>query len=198
MKKKILAINGSYRKKGIISQIMKNTIDSAIEAGAEVEEIFLLDLKINFCTNCRVCTQTDGKTPGKCVIKDDMPEIIKKIEEADGFIIGAPVNFYNINALTRKFMERLVVYAYWPWKKPGPSYRVTRSKKAILITSSAMPGIMGRFLTGAMNALKEIAKTIGAKSIGTIFVGLISDAPDKKISESTIKKARKLGRKIAN
>jgi hypothetical protein len=70
-------------------------------------------------------------------------------------------------------MERLVAYAYWPWDKPYPKFRKQglTQKPAMLISSSAAPSWMGRWLFASGRQLDTAAKTIGAKSVGTLFTG---------------------------
>lgn len=64
---KILAINGSYRNEGITDQTVDALAQAAKAAGAEVEIIFLREYPIEFCLNCRACTQHPGVAPGECV-----------------------------------------------------------------------------------------------------------------------------------
>ena len=42
------------------------------------------------------------------VSNDDMKTILAQYKDADAIVFGAPVNFYNVNAVTRRFIERLV------------------------------------------------------------------------------------------
>lgn len=58
---------------------MDAILDGAKDAGAEVEKIQLLDRYIEFCTNCRNCTQNSGDKRGQCVLNDDMNDILLKI-----------------------------------------------------------------------------------------------------------------------
>lgn len=200
MSGKIVGIVGSYRKDCIIDSLVSEVLSAAEERGAETSKIYLIDKHIGFCSNCRSCTQLEGTGYGQCVQDDGMEEILMELESADAIVIGAPVNFFNLNAVTRQFMERLVCYAYWPWgKQGGPSIRASeKKKKAVLITSSAMPGIMGRIFTGAMRALKIMAKMLGAKPVATIFVGMIAVDEKQRLSGSALKKARKAGQKITS
>jgi len=108
MAKKIVGIVGSYRKGGNVDALVSEVIDAASAAGAETEKIYLLDKRIEFCTNCRACTQAPGKTPGECVSDDDVAGIVEKVMASNAVVIGTPVNFSNVNALTKQFMERLV------------------------------------------------------------------------------------------
>ncbi len=171
---RILAINGSYRPGGAMDQALETAARAAREAGAEVEVVHLRDTPIQFCKNCRACTQAPGESPGHCVQEDGMADLIARIEAADAFILASPTNFYSVTALFKRFMERLVVYAWWPWGRPAPKFRKTAGKKAMLIASSAAPGIMGRFFYSTLRQLRETARTLGAKPVGSTFIGLVS------------------------
>ncbi|MGB5309530.1 MAG: NAD(P)H-dependent oxidoreductase, partial [Arenicellales bacterium] len=65
--KKILAINGSYRDDGITDQTVNKMLNTVKAFGAEVELVLLRDYPIEFCLNCRECTQLPGDTPAECV-----------------------------------------------------------------------------------------------------------------------------------
>lgn len=191
---KILSINGSYRDDGITDQAVEAAVTALRASGAEVETIALREYPIEFCLNCRACTQEPGHTPGECVHDDGMRELVRKIEEADGYILAAPTNFGSVTAVFKRFMERLIVYAYWPWGAHAPKFRKVGlpQKKAILISSSAAPGILGRFLYNTPKQLRMAAQTIGAKSVGTLFTGLISKEADAGLPERTRRKAEAL------
>lgn len=183
--KKILAINGSYRDDGITDQAVNKMLSAAKAFGAEVELILLRDYPIEFCLNCRECTQLPGDMPAECVQHDGMKQLVDKIESADGYILAAPTNFGSVTAIFKRFMERLVVYAHWSWEMNAPKYRKANSvkKKAILISSCAAPGVLGRWLYGTHSQLKMTAKTIGAETVGTIFTGMISKQPHPALPE---------------
>lgn len=196
---KILGIVGSYRKNGVIDRLVTETLAGAEAAGAETKKIYLIDERIEYCTNCRQCTREPGEEPGRCIHSDDMTAILNDWKESDALVIGSPVNFFNVNAVTRTFMERLLVFAYWPWGKPGPAMRSRdRQRKAVLITASAMPAWMGRMFTGAPRALRIIAKTMGARPVRTIFTGMIAMREEQEPSKKAIRKARTAGRCLVN
>jgi multimeric flavodoxin WrbA len=181
--KKVLAINGSYRDDGITDQTVEALAQAIEAAGAEVEIILLREYPIEFCTNCRACTQQPGAAPGECVLQDGMKDLINRIERADGFILAAPTNMGSVTALFKRFMERLAVYAYWPWDMNGPQYRKAQGprKKALLVSSCAAPGILGRWFFGTNKQLKMTAKTIGADVVGSLFTGLIAREQQPKL-----------------
>jgi multimeric flavodoxin WrbA len=182
----LLAVNGSYRDDGAIDQAVEVAVQAARVAGATVEVIQLRDFQIEFCLNCRHCTQLPGEAPGECVHEDRMRELVRKIETADGYILASPTNFYSVTAIFKRFMERLVVYAYWPWGAHAPKFRKRKAaKKAMLIASSAAPGLMGRLFYTTLKQLKMTAKTIGAKPVGSIFIGLMSQDEHPELSDKT-------------
>ena len=81
----VLVINGSYRDDGITDQAIEVAVATLKKAGTKTEVINLRDYPIEFCLNCRECTQQTGPTPGKCVLVDGMQALIDKIEAADAF-----------------------------------------------------------------------------------------------------------------
>lgn len=175
-KRKILAINGSYRNGGITDQAVADILEILRATDADVEHIKLRDYPIEFCRNCRECMQQPGDAPGQCVLNDGMAELIQKIEDADGYVLAAPTNFSSATALFKRFSERLAVYAYWPWGKPTPVFRKakTRKKPAIIVSSCAAPGILARLTFATNSNLKVAAKTIGGKVVGSMVTGLIA------------------------
>ncbi|HOW34993.1 MAG TPA: flavodoxin family protein [Candidatus Omnitrophota bacterium] len=201
MTKKIIAIIGSYRKNGITEQIADAVLEGAREKGAQIEKVYLLDKHIEFCTNCRSCCKENlAAKRAACIIKDDMGELLDKIDAADGVILASPINFYTITALMKRFVERLIVYAYWPWEQAAPKPRVKKSpdKRAIVVTSSACPAIVGRFLMpSALTILKVSAETFGAKVVKNIYFGMVNQSEQQKLNQRQISLAQSAGRTLA-
>ncbi len=196
--KRILAINGSYRQGGITDQTVNALAQAAESIGAQVEIIALRDYPIEFCLNCRTCTQKPGERPGECVLKNGMASLVEKIDSADGYILASPTNFYTTTALFKRFLERLVAYAYWPWGMKAPRYRKSGipRKKAIIVSSCAAPALIGRCVYGTNRQLRLAAKTIGAYVAGSIVTGLISQEPQSILPERARKRIPKLASKL--
>ena len=194
----ILALNGSYRDDGITDQAVEIMADTLRSVGAQVEVILLREYPLEFCRNCRACAQEPGEAPGTCVLDDGMDALVEKIEQADGYILAAPTNFYSVTALFKRFMERLTVYGDWPWGAPAPRFRKARAakKKAVLVSSCAAPGIMGRWMYHSRSQLKMTAKTIGAAPVGTLFTGLVASHPRTELPEPACRRARALAAKL--
>ncbi len=200
MAKMIIAIVGTYRKGATIDTAVDELLRAAQQQGAKTEKIFLLDKKIEFCTNCRICVQKAGQKRGDCVIDDDVRQILDKIDSADGIVLAAPVNWFNITAVMRKFIERLLPYGYWPWGKAMPKGRIKKlTKKAVVITSSGAPSWLGRiFFRNALYTLKAAAKCFGARPIKILYFGPAALTEKEILSQKNKLKAYNAGKKLAS
>ena len=195
---RVTAVLGSYRTSGVIHQAVDEILASAKENGAEVTKIDLLDKHIEFCTNCRSCTQKEGSIRGKCPLNDEMSSILEEIERSDALILASPMNFWTVTAIMKRFIERLICYGYWPWKGASPKNRIIqKNKRAVLVMSSAAPSIMARLLSSMVSLLKTAAGVMGAKTVGILFIGLCAQDSDYQLSERIKKKARRMGKKLA-
>jgi multimeric flavodoxin WrbA len=201
MDKKIIAINGSYRKGGINDQFIDAVMGFAGQRGVQTEKIYLTDKHIEFCINCRKCASDDrSKRFGECVFNDDMRGIIEKIESADRIILACPVNFSTVTAVMKQFVERLICYGYWPWEKCIPSNRIKkkdRTKRAVVFTSSGCPAWLARFLMpSSLNILKSVATILGAKVVKAIYFGGVCMAQDQKLNKKQLKQAQKAAERL--
>jgi len=171
--KQVLIINGSYREEGFTDAMLGIMEAKLKEADIHVDTVVLRDTPIEFCRNCRHCTQVLGETPGECVIDDGMRALVHRLEAADGFIFASPTNYGTVTALFKRFLERMVVYGYWPWGSPSPKYRKKETKAALCISSCAAPSLLGRVDYHTLKALKMAARNVGAKVVDTLLVGLV-------------------------
>jgi NAD(P)H-dependent FMN reductase len=192
----ILLINGSYRDDGITDQALQRMVQTLESGIARVDEIVLRERPIEFCHNCRACTQSPGPDPGHCVIDDDMHRIVADIERADAIVLAAPTNFGSVTAVFKRFMERLVVYAYWPWEQAYPEYRKPAVKPALLVSSSAAPGVLGRWMFGSVRQLNTAARTMGARPVGTLFTGTIAATPGQQLPAPAARRAERLAGRL--
>ncbi|HPQ45580.1 MAG TPA: flavodoxin family protein [Syntrophales bacterium] len=105
--KTVLALNGSPRgAKGNTEKILQPFLDGVREGEASAETLYLKDLDINECRGCYACHM---KTPGRCVIKDDMEMILGKIMKADILVFATPLYVFTVSALMKTLMDRLIV-----------------------------------------------------------------------------------------
>ena len=198
MSRKVVAINGSYRKGGVTDRAVEAILEGARAKGAETHSISLTEQQIEFCTNCRQCVQAPGAARGKCVQQDGLEAILAEIEAADAVVLASPVNYYNVTAIYRRFLERLIGCTYWPWGKSAPGMRSKpQRRKAVLVSAAGMPGFLIPLATGAPRALRLTAKMLEARPVGCLWVGLASGEAHPALSARTMGKARRLGMKLA-
>jgi len=196
---KITAIVGSYRKGGVVDSAVDAVLAAARDEGAETAKIYLVDRHIEYCANCRTCTQQPGSERGDCVLDDDVRGILDEIARSDAVVLGSPMNFGTVTAVTKAFIERLVCYAHWPWGGMAPKIRSTRKdKRAVVVASSAAPALLARMTSGMVGLMKKAVGLLGAKPAGVLFVGIAAMQQQPRLSERTLRKARRLGKRLAS
>ena len=119
--KNVLILAGSPRKKGNSAALCRMFAQGAEEAGSKVETIFLRDKKIGFCLACYHCRDHGGV----CAIKDDMAEILDKMNAADVIVMASPVYFYSVDAQMKALIDRCV--ARWRTIKNKTFYYIMTS-----------------------------------------------------------------------
>ncbi len=85
---KVLLISGSPKPNGNTAQVLEECAKVIREAGVEAEVVSFAGMKIEACIACMKCSKT-----GECGTDDGLNEIIRKIRQAEGLIVGAPVYF---------------------------------------------------------------------------------------------------------
>jgi multimeric flavodoxin WrbA len=132
----IVAIYGSPRRQGNTATLLKHAVQGAVDAGAQVDEIILRDLKISPCLEIYAC-----KKEGRCAIKDDFHNVVDQILSAKGLILASPIFFYTVSAHTKILMDRcqsLWVKKYWIDKVPFGQW--VPKRKGLFISVGATKG----------------------------------------------------------
>jgi len=132
----IVAIYGSPRRRGNSATLLKHAVQGAVDAGAQVNEIVLRDLKMSPCLEIYAC-----KKEGRCAIKDDFQQVVDQILTAKGLILASPIFFYTVSAHTKILMDRcqsLWVKKYWIDKVPFGQWEPKR--KGLFISVGATKG----------------------------------------------------------
>ena len=102
--KKVLVLSGSPRKGGNSDILCDEFIKGALSAGNEVEKIRVAEKKIGYCLGCYYCKEHGGR----CVLNDDMGDILQKIIDADVLVFATPVYFYSMSAQLKTLIDRTV------------------------------------------------------------------------------------------
>lgn len=82
--------------------LAKECEKGARDAGHDVEFLSLRGKDIRFCIGCLSCQKT-----GSCVLKDDVPEIMTKVKEAEVVVFATPIYYYEMSGQMKTLLDRL-------------------------------------------------------------------------------------------
>jgi multimeric flavodoxin WrbA len=103
-KMKVVAFNGSPKHNGNTAQSLKIVLAELEKEGIETELVQLGGRKVFGCLACGKCW---SNRDGKCArTDDDMNEILAKMFEADGVLIGSPTYFSNVSTEVKALIDR--------------------------------------------------------------------------------------------
>jgi multimeric flavodoxin WrbA len=167
---KILAILGSPRpNKSNTGIILQEFLKGASSQGANVETIYLKEKNINFCIGCNTCWM---ETPGVCIFKDDMPELLDKVIECDILVYATPLYNYNMTSLLKSFQERLHPLIDPHLVKTGETYRhpqrYEKDRKMVLISTCGLPEVS--HFEGLRQIFRQIERSSQMPLIGELLV----------------------------
>lgn len=132
--KKIIAIHAGPRTGWNTDQLIKAAAAGAEAAGAEVEYIDLFRLeKFTGCVSCFACKLP--KSFGKCACRDGLYDVLEKIRNADGLIIGSPNYLGNLTASFRALYERLV-FQFLTYNREMPCCNAHKIPVLLIMTSN--------------------------------------------------------------
>jgi len=138
---KIMAFVGSPRKGSNTDILIDKVIDGAKStADVEVEKIYIYDSDIKYCNGCGAHSVLQGSKD--CPLKDDMDGILKRMQEADGFIFGTPNHGRTISAGLTNFFSRMMPLLKMHVERDdagnivhAESRPLIRGKKAVIVVS---------------------------------------------------------------
>ena len=154
---KIIAIYGSPRRNGNTSLLLQKAVQGAREAGAEVEEVVLRDLKMSPCLEIYGC-----KKDGRCAIKDDFQNVYDQILACKGLMLASPIFFYTVSAHTKILMDRC--QSFWVkkyWIEETPFGILDGKRKGLFISVGATKG--KRLFEGVRLTVKYCFETFDAE-----------------------------------
>jgi multimeric flavodoxin WrbA len=138
---KVIAFNGSPRKKWNTATLLEKALEGAASRGAKTELIHLYDLNYKGCISCFACKTKGGKSYGRCAVKDDLTPVFRKIEKADAIILGSPIYFGTVSGEMKSFMERLL-FPYSVYTDPPGSLFPRRIKTGFIYTMNITEEMM--------------------------------------------------------
>lgn len=184
---KLLILNGSPRKDGIVARMLHTVGSEAITRGITTVFLDISDLQVQPCKGCMAC-----RTQGACVLPDDDSlRVLRELREADAVALGAPCYWGNIPGRFKMLFDRLV-YGLIQDRPKGFPRPLHRNKRAIVISTCTTPypfNILFRQSRGAANAMREILRQSGFKTTGHIEKGGTKRHPE--LTDRDIRKCRR-------
>lgn len=212
--KKVLAINGSPRKKWNTAMALESAMEGASSAGAETKLIHLIDLKFSGCVSCFACKKHENNA-AVCILKDDLRAVLEEAMESDVILIGSPVYFGNLDAFAIAFLERLLFMNY-TYSKDHPSKPHRKIASGLIMTMNATDDLleplgynrlfrhyadtMNRLLLGPSEYLTvtdTMQFTDYSKYMSSIFDPVHKKQMREKKFPEDLKACYELGRKLA-
>jgi multimeric flavodoxin WrbA len=187
----ILAIYGSPRRRGNTATLLKHAVQGAVDAGAQVNEIILRDLKMSPCLEIYAC-----KKEGKCAIKDDFHNVVDQILSADGLILASPIFFYTVSAHTKILMDRcqsLWVKKYWIDKVPFGQWEPKR--KGLFISVGATKG--KKLFNGVLLTVKYFFDVLDMELFKSLLYRSLEFEDDVLKHPEYLKEAYEAGKALA-
>jgi multimeric flavodoxin WrbA len=134
---KVIAFNGSPRKKGNTHHCIQIVLEVLQKEGIETDLIQLGGSDIKACRACFKCFEKKNR---KCIQKDGFNLLMERMIDADGIIIGSPTYFANVTPEVKALIDRagLVAIAndYLLKRKAGAAVVAVRRAGAVHVYSS--------------------------------------------------------------
>ena len=179
MNKNVLVISTSLRPQSNSEALADEFVRGAVAAGHNVEKISLRGKEIHFCRGCLACQHT-----GRCVISDDMQDIIPKMHDADAIVFATPIYYYEMCGQMKTLLDR----ANAPY---GSDYRF---RDIYLLTAAAEdePEVPQRAISGLGGWIDCFER---AHLHGTVFAGGVCNGGDVA-GHHALREAYEMGKSI--
>ncbi|MFP3983911.1 MAG: flavodoxin family protein [Desulfurivibrionaceae bacterium] len=132
---KIACILGSPRKDGNSATIADHFLRTAEGLGAETRIFRLNELDFKGCQACYACK----KESDRCIISDDLSEVLDTVREADILVLATPVYFGAITGQLKLFIDRTFSFLNPDFITSSTPSRLTPGKKLVFIAAQGQP-----------------------------------------------------------
>lgn len=104
----ILVINGSPKGERsntlrLTKAFLKGLTSTLLDGACNVEQLQVHDLELEPCRGCFACWKA---TPGSCVIRDDMAQVIEKLLWADLILFSFPLYYFSVPGPLKNLIDR--------------------------------------------------------------------------------------------
>lgn len=132
-------INASPCRKGNTARLLEAFADGFTASGTNtntntVRRTDLYDLSYTGCRSCFACKLRDGRSYGRCAVRDGLTEVLDRLREADAVLIGSPVYFASVTGALQSFLERWL----FPFSTYEAGYRSLWERRIPLFTVYTM------------------------------------------------------------
>lgn len=101
---KVVAFNGSPRKDGNTSRMLRTVLEALEAEGVATELVQVGGRNIHGCLACYKCRENKD---GRCVIQDDiLNDCVEKMVAADGILLGSPTYFADMTSEMKALIDR--------------------------------------------------------------------------------------------
>lgn len=194
----ILAVNGSPRRSGNTSTILRSMIEGAQQAGADAEYVHLKSYHIEGCIGCEQCRRDKTCTQ----FYDGMHLLYPKIEEAAGLILGSPTYNYNVTPWMKAFIDRFYPFFNFGKQRPGPysSRLANRGKQAFVFTVCEQedPKEAGYTVVSMRDACSALGYSIAGEHVFTSHFSASSVSHDQDDTRQAVEAGRLLATSLGS
>ena len=163
----ILALNSSPRdhETSKTDLVLQKFLEGARRAGAQAETLYLRNYKINHCLGCYDCWL---KTPGRCVQKDDMSQVLfDRYLAADLVVLASPIYHATLNARMKLFVERTLPMMDPLGEPPESGGHPHRFEKTPKVVTLSVAGYWDQIMFQAMSLTWQMI--LGGDLIAEIY-----------------------------
>ena len=154
-------------------------VEGALSAGNDVEKISLVGKDIQFCKGCFACQKL-----GRCVIKDDVNDIMAKVLKADVVCWATPIYYYEMSGQMKTLIDRMNALYPLDYKFRDVYLLTTAAEDEEETPKRAEAG-----LTGWIDCFPK------SRLVGTLFCGGVND-PREIEGNAKLQKALELGKAV--
>ena len=154
-------------------------VEGAKAAGNDVEKISLVGKDIQFCKGCFACQKL-----GRCIIKDDVNDILAKVLEADVVCWATPIYYYEMSGQMKTLIDRLNALYPLDYKFRDVYLLTTAAEDEEETPKRAEAG-----LTGWIDCFPK------SRLVGTLFCGGVND-PREIEDKAKLQDAFELGKAV--
>lgn len=104
---KTIVISGSRNPEGRTALLIKALCKGVESSGGETEVIYLPKKDLELCRQCNSDGWGKCRDEDRCIIDDDFPYIVEKIDNADVTVFANPVYFGDLSESMKAFLDRL-------------------------------------------------------------------------------------------